>query len=67
MFSSFSCRLLFQRFFSQNISLLPKIVTEAHANLKKKKTSYNTTLKHNAVMVKYTPLEHSSLIYSLIC
>ena len=55
MFSSFSYRVLFQRFFPQNISLLPKIVTEAHANLKKKKTSCNTTLKHYAVMVKYTP------------
>ena len=52
---------------TQNISLLPKIVTEAHANLKKKKTSCNTTLKHYAVMVKYTPLERSSLISSLIC
>ena len=41
--------------------LLPEIVTEAHANLKKKKTSCNTTLKHYAVMVKYTPLELSSL------
>ena len=41
MFSSFSYRVLFQRFFPQNISLLPKIVTEAHANLKKKKTSCN--------------------------
>ena len=67
MFSSFSYRVLFQRFFPQNISLLPKIVTEAHANLKKKKTSCNTTLKHYAVMVKYTPLERSSLISSLIC
>ena len=67
MFSSFSYRVLFQRFFPQNISLLPKIVTEAHANLKKKKTSCNTTLKHYAVMVKYTPLECSSLISSLIC
>ena len=37
MFSCFSYRVLFQRFFTQNISLLPKIVTEAHANLKKKK------------------------------
>ena len=46
MFSFFSYRVLFQRFFPQNISLLPKIVTEAHANLKKKKTSCNTTLKH---------------------
>ena len=35
MFSSFSYRVLFQRFFPQNISLLPKIVTEAHANLKR--------------------------------
>ena len=67
MFSSFSYRVLFQRFFPQNISLLPKIVTEAHANLKKKKTSCNTTLKHYAVMVKYTPLDRSSLISSLIC
>ena len=67
MFSFFSYRVLFQRFFPQNISLLPKIVTEAHANLKKKKTSCNTTLKHYAVMVKYTPLERSSLISSLIC
>ena len=66
MFSSFSYRVLFQRFFPQNISLLPKIVTEAHANLKKKKTSCNTTLKHYAVMVKYTPLELSSLLSSLI-
>ena len=31
-------------FFSHSISLLPKIVTEAHANLKKNKTSCNTTL-----------------------
>ena len=37
-------------FFPQNISLLPKIVTEGYANLKKKKTSCNTTLKHNMVM-----------------
>ena len=66
MFSSFSYRVLFQRFFPQNISLLPKIKTEAHANLKKKKSSCNTTLKHYAVMVKYTPLERSSLS-SLIC
>ena len=43
------------------ISLLPEIVTEAHTNLKKKKTSGNATLKHYAVMVKYTPLERSSL------
>ena len=42
--------MLFQGFFPQNISLLPKIMTEAHANLKKKKTSCNTTLKHNVVM-----------------
>ena len=67
MFSSFSYRVLFQRFFPQNISLLPKIVTEAHANLKKKKTSCKTTLKHYAVMVKYTPFQRSSLISSLIC
>lgn len=67
MFSSSSYRVLFQSFFPQNISLLPKIVTEAHANLMKKKTTYcNTTLKHYAVMVKYTPLERSSLS-SLIC
>ena len=64
---SFSYRMLFQRFFPQNISLLPKIVTEAHANLKKKKTNCNTTLKHYAVMIKYTPLECSSQISSLIC
>ena len=62
MFSSFSYRVLFQRFFPQNISLLPKIVTETHANLKKKKSSCNTTLKHYAIMVKYTPLERSSLL-----
>ena len=61
-----SYRVLFQSFFAQDISLLPKIVTEAHANLKKRKTSCNTTLKHYAVMVKYTPLERSSLS-SLIC
>ena len=66
MFSSFSYRVLFQRFSPQNISLLPKIVTEAHANLKKKKTSCNTTLKHYADMVKYPHLERSSLS-SLIC
>ena len=35
MFSSSSYRVLFQSFFPQNISLLPKIVTETHANLKK--------------------------------
>ena len=35
-----------------------------NANLEKKKTSCNTTLKHYAVTVKYTPLERSSL---LIC
>ena len=67
MFSFSPYRVLFQRFFSQNFSLLPKIATEAHANLKKKKTTCNTTLKHYAVMVKYIPLEHSSLISSLIC
>ena len=39
MFSSSLCRVLFQSFFPQNISLLPKNVTEAHANLKKKKTT----------------------------
>ena len=67
MFSSSSYGVLFQSFFRQNVSLLPKIVTEAHANLMKKKTTYcNTTLKHYAVMVKYTPLERSSLS-SLIC
>ena len=55
MFSSSSYRVFFQSFFPQNISLPPKIVTEAHANLKKKKTSCNTTLKHYAVVVKYTP------------
>ena len=39
MFSSSSYRVLFQSFFaSKNVSLLPKIVTEAYANLKKKKT-----------------------------
>ena len=63
MFSFFSYRVLFQRFFPQNISLLPKIVTEAHANLKKKKTSCNTTLKHYAVMVKYTPLDRSKQFF----
>ena len=58
MFSSSSYRVLFQSFFPQNISLLPKIVTEVHANLKKKKTSCNTTLKHNIVMYSWsnTPL-----------
>ena len=60
MFSSTSYRVLFQSFFPQNISLLPKIETEAHANLKKKITSCNTALKHikhcYAVMVKSTPL-----------
>ena len=66
MFSSSSYGVLFQSFFPQNISLLAKIVTEAHDYLKKKKTSFNTTLKHYAVMVKYTPLERSSLS-SLIC
>ena len=40
MFSSFSYRALFQRFFPQKISLLSKIVTEAHANLKKRKLPY---------------------------
>ena len=39
MFSFSSYRVLFQSFFPQNINLLPKIVTEAHANLKKKKTT----------------------------
>ena len=50
--------MLFQSFFPQNISLLPKIVTEVHANLKKKKTSCNTTLKHNILMQSWssTPL-----------
>ena len=57
MFSSSSYRVFIQSFFPQNISLLSKIVTEAHANLKKKKTSCNTTLEHYAVVVKYTPLE----------
>ena len=61
MFSSSSYTVFFQSFFPQNISLLSKIVTEAHANLKKKKTSCNTTLEHYAVMVKYTHLERSSL------
>ena len=46
---------------TQNISLLPKTVTEAHANLKKKKSSCNTTLKYYAVEIR------SSLISSLIC
>ena len=32
-------RFYFKVFFPQNISLIPKIVTEAHANLKKKKTT----------------------------
>ena len=67
MISSFSYRMFFLRFFPQNITLLPKIVTEAHANLKKKKTSWNTTLTHYAVMVKYTPLERSSQISFLVC
>ena len=70
MFSSSSYRVLFQSFCPQNITLLSKIVTETHANLKKKKTSCNTTiLDHSflyAVMVMYTPLERSSLS-SLIC
>ena len=35
MFSSSSYRVLFQSFFPQNISLLPKIVTEGNANVKK--------------------------------
>ena len=40
MFSFSSYRVLFQSFFfPQNINLLPKIVTEAHAYLKKKKTT----------------------------
>ena len=34
---SFPLQVLFQSFFPQNISLLPKIVTEALANLKKRK------------------------------
>ena len=51
MFSSSSYGVLFQSFFPQNISLLPKIVTEARANFKKKKTSCNTT----AVLVKLWP------------
>ena len=54
MFSSSSYGVLFQSFFPQNISLLPKIVTEAHANLKKKKTSFNTSLKHNIVMQSWS-------------
>ena len=67
MFSSSSYRVLVQSFFPQNISLLPKIVTEAHANLKKLKENYcNTSLKHYAVIVKYTPLQCPSLS-SLIC
>ena len=52
--SSSSNRVLFQRFFPQNNSLLPKIVTEAYANLKKKKTICNTTLKHNIVMQSWS-------------
>ena len=55
MFSSSSYRVLFQSFLPQNISLLPKIVTEARANFKKKKTSCDTTLKHSAVLVKLWP------------
>ena len=39
MFSSSSYRVFFQSFLPQNVSLLPKIVTEAYANLKKKKTT----------------------------
>ena len=42
MFSSSSYRVLFQSFFPQNISLLPKIVTEAHANFEKE----NYLLQH---------------------
>ena len=44
--------------FPQNISLLVQIVTKAHTNLKKKKTSCNTTLKQNIVMQSWssTPL-----------
>ena len=56
--------MLFQRFFPQNISLLPKTVTEAYANLKKKKTSCNTTLKQNIVMQSWSS---TPLISSLIC
>ena len=52
------------RFSTQNISLLPKTVTEAHANLKKKKTSCNTTLKQNIVMQSWSS---TPLISSLIC
>ena len=66
MFSSSSYTVFFQSFFPQNISLLPKIVTEAHANLKKKKTSCNTTLKHYAVMVKSIGNVWLQLLLSLI-
>ena len=54
------------KFFPSKPSLLPNIMPEAHANLKKNKTSYNTTLKHYAFMVIYISLERSSLS-SLIC
>ena len=37
MFFSSLYSVISKFFFPQNISLLPKIVTEAHANLKKKK------------------------------
>ena len=53
MFSYSSYRVLFQSFFPQNISLLREIVTEAHANLKKKKTSCNATLKHNILLFSH--------------
>ena len=55
--------MLFHGFFPQNISLLPKIMTEAHANLKKKKSSCNTTLKHNIVM--QSDLLASSIFFHL--
>ena len=44
MFSSASYRVLFESFFPQNISLLPKIVTEANANVKKMKKTTTTLL-----------------------
>ena len=53
-------------FFSHSISLLPKIVTEAHANLKKNKTSCNTAL---SIMqsLSSTPLWNVRDRSSLIC
>ena len=55
MFSFSLYRVLFKSFSPQNISLLPKIVTEAHANLKEKENYRNTTLTNYAVMFNYTP------------